>query len=365
MDERVVKFQVGVMVLAALLLFGILVMMFGKMPSYLNDTYTIFIWFPETPGVAEETPVRKDGIRIGYVTGVKLLDAGGVVVTAQIHSKYKLRRSEVCRLTSSLLGDAILQFVQGPGGRIEDFLKNGDYFEGQVATNPLQMFDTMQGDFAQAVTSISQAGRNVAQASDYMNQFFARNDEQLQRIVGKTELALDNFQRAAADIDSLISDPKMREDLREGIAGLPQLLKDTRDAIGGIRSATGLAEDNLKALQGLTKPLGERGPKMIEDVDQSVEQLNELLGQFVTFSRAINGRSGSLGQFVNDPEAYQRLVAAARNIEEISQEVRCQLKPIIASVKPILKNVEVFTDKAARHPGVILRDAVKPNSGLK
>jgi phospholipid/cholesterol/gamma-HCH transport system substrate-binding protein len=358
MDDRIVKFQVGIMVLAALLIFVILVMMFGQMPSFLNNSYTVFIWFPQTPGVAEETPVRKDGIRIGHVSGVKLLDSGGVVVTAQIYGKYKLRRNEVCRLTSSLLGDAVLQFVQGPGGRAEDFIKNGDYFEGTVATNPLQMFDTMQGDFTQAISSISLAGRNVAEASDYLNQFFARNDEQLQRIVGKTESALDSFQQAASDIDSLISDPKMRADLREGLASLPQLLKDTRDAIADIRRAVGLASGNLEALQGLTKPLGERGPHIIENANASIERLNELLTQFVAFSRALNSREGSLGQFISDPEAYQRLTAAARNIEAITCEVRSQLRPIMA-------NINVITDKVARHPGSVLRDAVKPNSGIK
>ncbi len=357
MDERIIKFRVGVMVLSTMLIVGILVILFGALPAFFNGAYTVYLWFPETPGAAAGTPVRKDGILIGRVTNVKLIDAG-VVVTTTIDGKYKLRRSEVCRFTSTLLGDAVLQFVRGPGGRGDEFIQNGDYIEGVMAANPLQMLDSIQGDFVQAVGSISAAGRNVAELSDSVNHFFIRNDEQLNRIVGKTELALDNFQKAASDIDSLISDPQMREDLRKGLAGLPQLLNDTRDAVAAVRQATGLASENLEALQGLTKPLGERGPEIAQSVDESVNRLNQLLSQFVQFSKAINSRQGSLGRIVNDPELYQRLNAAAKQVECIANEVRKELRPI-------LQNVEVITDKAARHPGVFIRDAVKPGPGMK
>src|ERR1700753_1744517 len=98
MDERIVKFRVGVMVVATLLVVGILIALFGELPSLMRGTYTIFAWLPQTPGVAAGTPVRKDGILIGRVNEVRMLDAGGVVVRMQIDGQYKLRRGEVCRL---------------------------------------------------------------------------------------------------------------------------------------------------------------------------------------------------------------------------------------------------------------------------
>ncbi len=91
-DERRVQFKIGVMVLATLLMLAILVTYFkGRYVSRILGidrilgigTYTIYIDFPEAPGVAENTPIRQKGIRIGQVTKVES-DERGVHITAEI-----------------------------------------------------------------------------------------------------------------------------------------------------------------------------------------------------------------------------------------------------------------------------------------
>ena len=84
MDERVLKLRVGVVVLAAAIITGILVMRFGDMPLPGTRKYTLYILFPQAPGVEVGTPVRKDGVTIGRVTARQLLPDGGVRVTTAI-----------------------------------------------------------------------------------------------------------------------------------------------------------------------------------------------------------------------------------------------------------------------------------------
>ena len=90
MDERVLQFRVGVVVLASAIVAAILVMLVGAIPNPLQSKYTLYVGFPTAPGVSVDTPIRKDGVLIGRVAGVKLLDEGGVVVTLRIDSQYKL-----------------------------------------------------------------------------------------------------------------------------------------------------------------------------------------------------------------------------------------------------------------------------------
>ncbi len=350
MDERIVKFRVGALVFATFLVVGILVLLFGDVPALIQSKYTVFLWFPETPGVSEGTPVRTNGILIGRVTDVKLVDTGGVIVTTQIDNKFKLRRSEVCRLNSSLLGDATLQFVPGTRVRSAELIQNGDYLEGTVAGNPLQA----AGSVEQAIGSMTTAARQIGSLAENLNDLLVNNDEQIHRIVDKTEKALDGFQRALDDVNTVVGDDATRDSLRKAIAGLPQLLADTREAVAGIRAVVGTADTNLKNLEGLTRPLGERGDHIIAQVDESISRLNDLLSQFVMFGKALNSRDGSIGKLLNDPAVYQHVNAAVCNIEQITREL-----------KPIIRDVRAFSDKMARHPGVILRDAVKPNSGIK
>ncbi len=113
MDERVIKFRVGVMVLATLIIAGILVLLFGDTPSLVRDDYTVYMHFEDAPGVSEGTPVRKSGILIGRVRSVRFAEQGGVIVEAEIYRDVKLYHSEVPQVSGSLLGgDVVIQFVR-------------------------------------------------------------------------------------------------------------------------------------------------------------------------------------------------------------------------------------------------------------
>src|SRR5262245_12766873 len=141
MDERVVQFRVGVTVLAALIITGILMLLFGELPSVLRGSYVVYVKFPSAPGVAQDTPVRSLGIHIGRVTKVQFTGDNEVLVTAKIDGNVELYRDEAVRISSGLLGDAELTFVPGPrrpGQRVP--IKAGDLLAGTVSTDPLSAF---------------------------------------------------------------------------------------------------------------------------------------------------------------------------------------------------------------------------------
>ena len=113
MDERVIKFRVGVMVIATLFIAGILVLLFGDTPSLVRNDYTIYMHFDDAPGVNEGTPIRKSGILIGRVRNVRFADQGGVIVEGEIQHDIKLFHNEVPQVSGSLLGgDVVIQFVR-------------------------------------------------------------------------------------------------------------------------------------------------------------------------------------------------------------------------------------------------------------
>ena len=86
MDDRVIKFRVGVLMVAGLILAGILVLLVSDPRSWIGG-YTIHIHFGDAPGVADGTPVRKSGILIGRVTRVRFAEQGGVIVDAAHRSE--------------------------------------------------------------------------------------------------------------------------------------------------------------------------------------------------------------------------------------------------------------------------------------
>jgi phospholipid/cholesterol/gamma-HCH transport system substrate-binding protein len=393
------------MVLATMFIAGILVLLFGDARSMLRGNYTIYMHFSDAPGVSEGTPVRKSGILIGRVSSVRFADQGGVVVTAGIYASVKLYRSEIPQVTGSILGgDVVIQFIKKPkppanekvadapqteGNLVEssappgstltaagaddppaapkpaatktpaenpnELIQDGDFIEGSVAPNAFQVITNLEGEMGNAIGSLANAGNEVGKLAGYVNKMLENNDEQVNRIVNKTEQALDSFQRALTSIEDVLGDKEVRDNLKKSIAGLPELLTDTRSAMNTMRTTVESVDRNMRNLEGFTGPLGERGDQIVERVDQSVVRLDELLGELSDFGKKLNSGQGSLGQLMRNPDLYQHLNGAAKNIEKIT----CELQPILADAR-------VFSDKIARHPELLgVRGAIQKSPGTK
>ncbi len=387
MDEKVVKFRVGVVVLATMIILAILILLFNDVGSFWTGSYTLYIHFPEAPGVAAETPVRKDGILIGKVTRVRFADddprfhtEGGVIVTVSINADRRIHKNEHCRISSTLIGDALLQFVPGGTHPDPELLKDGDYLQGTVATNPLQLLTNLEGNIGEAISSVAGAGNDIGLLARRVNLMLDNNGDQLGRIISKTERAIDSFQQTMHGINVVLGTmegPAVDEngqpvpgamqgpgelgpdgapaELAKKLVTLPQLMAETRDAVVEMRAAIQTANRNMANLERFTEPLGDNGAALITKVDSAVGHLDELLQQFVMFGQALNRQEGTIGLLLHNPDLYQHLNAAA-----------CKIEQYVRNLKPIIEDARVFADKIARHPETIgVRGAIKPNSGIK
>jgi phospholipid/cholesterol/gamma-HCH transport system substrate-binding protein len=349
MNERVIQFRVGVVVVAATIITGILIMLFGEGKTLVRSQYTIFLRFPLAPGVTVDTPVRKHGVTIGRVSTVELLDEGGVLLTARIDEGRRLYRNEVCLIRpASLLGDAVLDFVpsaqqEAPGPLIQD----GDLLaDGLVASNPLEVLTNLEENLEETIGSIGSAANEVELLARNLNSTLGGNNDQLQRILDKSERALDQFTVVMTSVDSLIGDEELRSRLRQTLADLPQLVTEmkttieaARQTMAGIDRVSGRAEQNLANIENFTRPLGERGEELVGNVAVAFENLEQLTGQLAVFGQALNNPDGSLGRFIQDRQLYDRLDEAVRNVNMASRRIR-----------PILDDVRTFTDKIAQDP---------------
>ena len=124
--------------------------------------------------------------------------------------------------------------------------------------------------------------------------------------------------------------------------------------MNAIQKTVALADDNLKNIQTVTKAMDERGEQMIINASNSVDKLDQLLGNLNRFTRALNDKQGSLGMLTSDPALYNNLNQTVVSLRRLEQQL-----------EPVINNAKIITDKIARNPGVILRDAVSPGPGIK
>lgn len=376
MDERVLQFRVGMVVLTASIVTAILIVMFGAVPDFTGSYYLLNIEFPAAPGVGKNSPVLKSGVPIGRVTHVDLQEDGGVLLKLRVQSRYKLKQSEICRIRigSMVTGDAVLEFVasnrkqllqrfdQNRDGHLDreevnktaELLQDGDYLRtGMVAEDPLQIIMHMEQKMGDTFDSIEHAGAGIEKAADdfamlmrNLNEFLGSNDGQLQGILTKTEVALDNFSRAMGLVSDLAGDPQFQKSLKQTLKDMPALFEqakltvtEARKAIRSFETMSESATVNLNNLQHLTGPLKQHGPGLAEDLVHTINSMDQLFTQLSTFSRSLNSQEGSLGKLVHDPMLFQQLNSAAHNINEASRRLR-----------PIMEDLRIFSDKLATDP---------------
>jgi phospholipid/cholesterol/gamma-HCH transport system substrate-binding protein len=348
MDERIIRFRVGVVVLAAILAGGILVFAFGNRSRFLGQ-YTLYIQFDTAPGVTVNTPVRKNGITIGRVSNVELLD-DGVMLTARIDSDKKIRQSELCQISSAtLLGDAVLEFVPGDDRSLyTSFYSNGDTMQtpGIVQINPMQAlsrFAEVGDDLDFTVQAVGRAGEQVGNLAQDLTNVINNNQDQFKRIMDKTEASLASLEATSNTINQLVSDPELSAALRDSIKKAPVLLDElqnslaqAKETLDGFKSMSARAENNLANLEKFTKPLGERGEQIVVNVEQSLSGLNELVREIVAFSRQLNESEGTLGQLVRDRELYDKVKSTVTEIERVAKQVG----PLMADIRVLAKKLK-------------------------
>ena len=369
MDERVLRFRVGVVVVAAAIITIILITLLGAWPSPFKPRYTVQIEFQTAPGVTVDTPVRRSGIQIGRVSNLELLDNGRVLLTLKIDDQYRLKTDQVCRIStgSVVTGDAILEWVHAdaktdaPVENIED----QDYFtNGEVAVDPLQMLAKLEDRLDSALVSIEGAGQSIGSAGQEvekvaksMNRVLGAKEPELEAMVDEMLLAMQNFNTVMADLQEITGDEQLKTRLRDTLQRLPDLfanaektLTDVQTTLGKFNAVAVRAERNLANLEDFTAPLGEKGEEISQNIVESVRNANELVANLSRLSSSLNNEEGTIGQLINNPELYDRVI---RTVQEIEQLVR--------KAEPILDDARIISDKIARDPAQMGVRGIKDN----
>ena len=364
MENRVLQFRVGLLVLATLLITFLLVMYFGELLTLGPGKYSIHVQLPEAPGVAQGTPVRKHGIMIGRVEKVAF-DDDEVTVTIGIQTRFELTTNEICRIgTGNLFGDAVLEFVrreaQVPN---PDVLRHGHYLRGEVTDDPLTTLIDLQkviinlnDDVTSALTSVTTAGNEVGSLARNISSLFGENTDEIRNLLDSSAQTLSSINEAAQVFRDIISDPNLQDGLRGMNQQIPEVLSQLGNALSGLQRLTESAARNLENMEQLTGPLARQSPAIVDRIDDDLQLVDAVLQELVTVGESINRGQGTVGKLLHDSELYDRLNRTVGNIEYLTQRLR-----------PVVEDARIFTDKVARDPRQLgLRGALDGRqSGLK
>jgi phospholipid/cholesterol/gamma-HCH transport system substrate-binding protein len=360
MSERQLQFRVGVFVIAAMVATVMMIFQFGNLQNRLRPKYRIAIRFRSAVGISVGTPIRRNGVLIGSVTGVDFDDkSGGLVVHTEIRDGVRLWPDGHVRLVSSLLGDSAVEFTPG---RSTKALKDGDVVEGESAIDPLNMVGRMEQNVSTVIESFEKTSREWQTVGHNLNQMLETNQGSLHDVVARAADALTQVTHTMKVMDEtleatskLVADPQTQENLRRTLAALPYLTSETQKTVSAVRGAVQKMDENLGNLSALTGPLSKRGVTLATHLENTLSNLELLTDQFAQFSKVLNSGDGSIHKMATDPDLYVNLDRSAQSAALLLQ-----------NLQPIIRDLRVFSDKVARHPELIgVSGVLKGSSGIK
>lgn len=424
MNDQAIRFRFGIFVLASLILLAVLVVLFGGFPNYFRRSEAFTIIFGNAQGVAPGTPVKRSGVRIGEVRTVEFdNDTGKVKVEIRIDDKYYLRKNDRAVLQQGLLGgDATIAFIPPDDPKLDlpIRLEPGTVLAGQTPADagtlmqqtsdlvkPVQeavveMRKVFQGinkmtpvvdetlkDFREigkmarkitpdvqqtseeirllskttreAIPEIQATARTWGKVGERVDVLLKVNEDKITKSIDRADETLKRINDMFGDENQKLVRDTLKN-VKNGTQQLEQLSKDTSDLLKDSRATVKQLNDTLKRaddtlleLQKAMKPFNEKGAGTFKNLDQSADNLNKTLKDLRELIQVVARGDGTVQRLLSDPSLYNNVNDSAIMVTKI-----------LPRIDRVLRDMEIFSDKLARHPELLgLRGVIVPSVGLK
>lgn len=320
-QERGRNIAVGITSLAGLAGLLALLFLFGYVPAFLEEGYTVEVHYPRAGGLHPGSAVRLDGIDIGSVESVKLKrPAGsGVVVTARLQPDILLPEGVHATVASHIFGGAAAvelivddaeklgngslptdgsAIIPGEVGSIES--RFASELKSAIA-EPSQRFAAMQEDFHRLSNTWSDVAENLrtlTAPADPEAVDAGDAEPTLASVVARADTRLSEMQAAIDGLNAWFGDEQLREDARATMANSAEASAKLNASIATIEKRIVKLTDDLAVVTAA--------------VNQAVAKAND--------------GDGTVGKLLNDPALYDNLNDSAERLQKAIDEARLLLE---------------------------------------
>ena len=341
MDESRRNVMVGLFVLLGLGALGMLIVMFGQVPTALmqHGVYPVKIRFDSVAGIREGTLVTVRGKTIGRVRRVEFAEpsdlSGGVHVIVAIEDGYKLPDDSAASTTEAGLIAGGRPPIEIQLGRSVAMLTaesppiRGTTVDAMSTLLPADIFDNFNrtaGELGSAAAALRPvlADLQVILKPRTPGEVDAPGGPQgnLSSAAARLDSALKHVNALVGDaeriarIDAVIANAEtMSSDGRVLFSDLREAGKDVR---GAVQRADAVIANAGESLTRLDRRVDDVSRVLIDDLNQAGDVLHNLN---TASALAANG-DGTLGKLLRDDRLYESLIVTSRRLAEAFDELR-------------------------------------------
>jgi len=356
MEESRRNLMVGLFVLVGLCALCVLIVLFGRGPTWLvrGSTYALHVHFDEVVGIRPGTLVTVKGISVGRVDSIDLRQPAapepsrpgaarpellvsekiGVDVLLAIDTRYLIPKGSSAQTTEPMLGQGRPPIEIIPGPADAGALAAGASIRGEIR----KAIDTIFP--ADVVTNFKTTSRQVGDAAEALTPVLADMHLMLQqRSPADVDAALvdqGNLSSAMARLDSslkhfneVLGDPTVKSEIRTAVANfheisekgknvvseLEHVATDARQAVADTREFVGKAGQTLDRVDVRVDEVSRATMDSLDRADQFLDNLNIVAKQ-------ISSGEGNVGRLVMDNKLYEAMVISAERLSLLIEEFR-------------------------------------------
>ncbi len=299
------EIKTGIIVVGGILLF-ILGFSYLKSTPLFDDSKTFYAVYDHVGGLQTGTSVSINGYTVGTVNDIRFRDSSGkLLVTFSVNKNFDFSQNSQAELFDTGI-------IGGKGIQIQPV------FDGAPMA---KSGDTLPSSIRPGLTELVQ--------------------QKLTPLQMKVEGAVSNADSLLINFNQVLDDAT-KENLRQGIEGLNNLVSSFQKTADGINQLLGNNQTQLDStidnfgrisanLAGVSDTLANAG------LGETVEQLQETLTNLSAVIARIESGEGTMGRLMKDESLYENLSEASRELDLLLQDILMNTKWYV--------NVTVFGKK--------------------
>jgi len=338
------QLRVGLVALIAIAITVTLIFLLTTSKGLLHHNVPLLTYMDDASAMQEGTPVRLNGITIGYVDSLSLTnDPKRPVRFVMMVDERNLVDVPIDSTTgiaaANLLGDKFINITKGIS---KTHVKAGDVLMSQMAQDIPQLMNQMAGllqSFQGIVGRVDGLLAGVEQGKGNLGLLLKDRElyDRLNGIVGEGQKLLADIRTGNGTLSKLLYDDSLYQEFRAPIKRLDALLADLQSGQGTagkmlkdpalFNEATQVLNEMKGLVADLNAGKGTAG-KLLKD-DQLNQRLNELITRLNTTVDKIDSGQGTIGQLVVNPQLYQELDSTTREFQSLAKDIRANPKKFL------------------------------------
>jgi phospholipid/cholesterol/gamma-HCH transport system substrate-binding protein len=337
------QLKVGVLALTAFVIVFVLVFLLTSSKGLFQQNALLLTYMEDASGMANGTPVRLNGILIGFLDQLRLTNSPdpkrAVEFDLMVKKKYLVDipvDSVATIAAANLLGDKFINITRGqdsrtvqPGAELRS-LQGQDIPELMAqSANVLQSFQTIVKRVDGLLAGVEAGKGNIG--------LLLKDDELYRRLNGiasEGQKLLSDVRTGNGSLSKLIYSDEFYQELRSPIQRIDKILGDLQAGQG---SAGKLLHDPV-LYDEMNKTVGElrtlladvnsgKGTlgKLVKN-DDLHQRFQELLAKLNTTVDKINTGQGTIGQLMQNPQLYESLTGATHEFQSLARDMRSNPK---------------------------------------